>query len=222
MDTIRTNPAFYDHLTPENAVIIFIDLQTGIMPGVKTIDSTVLRNNIIALSKVALLYDLPVVLTTSGSKGPNGPIMRELTALFPSQPVIDRTHIDAWGDPGFTDTIRKTGRKKLIISGISTDVSLAFAAISAVRSGYNAYAVLDTSGTWSQQIEMGAVARMVQAGVIPTNWAAVTAELQSDWTGETGAEIASIFEESLSHYRYAIQSFMATGSQTPPPAESRR
>jgi nicotinamidase-related amidase len=222
MEATRTNPSFYQHLTPENSVVMFIDFQTGIMPGVKTIDPVVLRNNVVALSKVALLYDLPVILTTTGSKGQNGPIMLELTAMFPDHHAIDRTHIDAMGDPRILDAIRKTGRRKLIISGISTDVSLAFAAISAVRSGYNAYAVLDTSGTWSQQIEMGAVARMVQAGVIPTNWAAVTAELQSDWTRETRAEVASIFEESMSQYRYAIRSFLATGSQAPPPAESRR
>lgn len=222
METTRTNPSFYEHLTPDNSVVMFIDFQTGIMPGVKTIDPVVLRNNIVALSKVALLYDLPVILTTTGSKGQNGPVMRELTAMFPNLHVIDRTHIDALGDPRILDAIRKTGRKKLIISGISTDVSLAFAAISAVGFGFDAYAVLDTSGTWSPQLEAGAIARMVQAGVIPTSWASVTAELQSDWTRETRAEVASIFEESMSHYRYAIRSFLATGGQTPPPAESRR
>lgn len=221
-DASRANSALYEHITPENSAVMFIDLQVGLLAGVKTIDPLLLRNNIMALAKIAMLYHLPVILTTCGSSGPNGPLMHELAVMFPDHEVIDRTMINAWVDPRITNAIRMTGRTRLIMSGISTDVSLTFAAISATSSGYAAYGVLDASGTWSNIIETGAIARMTQAGVIPTNWTAVAAELQSDWTKSTGEGMAQIFVESLGSYGYAIDSYIARGAQEHPAAQGQR
>jgi nicotinamidase-related amidase len=214
--------AFYERVTPENAMVMFIDLQTGLLPGVKTIDPVLLRNNIVALAKIAILYDLPVVLTTCGSNGPNGPLMEELAVMFPDRPAIDRTLINAWDDPRVTDVIRSSGRRKLIMCGISTDVSLALPAISATASGYTAYALLDVSGTWSDLIERGAIARLAQAGVIPTNWTAVTAELQTDLSLAKAQGTARVLREQLGSYYYPVDRYLARGAESQRPAESQR
>jgi nicotinamidase-related amidase len=213
--------AFYQRITPDNAAVLFIDLQTGLMQSVRTIDHNLLRNNVVALAKIAILYDLPVVMTTCGSKGPNGPMMDELAVMFPDHQVIERTMINPLDDPLVVDAIRKSGRGKLIMCGVSTDASLAFAAISATAAGYAAYAVLDTSGTWSDLIEQGALARMAQAGVIPTNWTAVTAELQENLSRPTAAEMARILSESHGTY-YAIDRYLEKGTQPPGEAKGQR
>lgn len=212
----------YERITPDNAAVLFIDLQAGLLPGVKTIDPVLLRNNIVALAKIVILYDLPFVLTTCGSNGPNGPIMEELAVMFPDHQVIDRTLINAWDDPRVTGAIRNSGRRKLIMCGTSTDAGLAFATISATASGYAAYAVLDASGTWSDLLDRGALARMAQAGVIPTNWTAVAAELQTDWGLVTGQGTARVLRESLGSYYYPVDKYLTPGEPSQRPAESQR
>jgi nicotinamidase-related amidase len=201
----------YERIKPDNAVVLFVDLQTGLMQSVRTIDHDLLRNNIVALAKIALLYDLPVLMTTCGSSGPNGLMMDELAVMFPDHQVIERTMINPWDDPRIVDAVRSSGRRKLIMCGVSTDASLAFTAIAATASGYAAYAVLDASGTWSDLIERGALARMVQAGVIPTNWTAVAAELQENMGRPAVAESPGTY--------YAVGRYLAKGSQ--PPGEAR-
>ena len=203
------NARYFEHITPDNAALLLIDHQVGLMLGVQTQDANTLKSNTVALAKAAKLFDLPVVLTTSGAQGPNGPLMQELLDLFPGQSVIDRTLVNSWDDPAFVEAVEKTGRRKLIMAAITTDVCLAFPAISACGAGYDVYAVLDASGTWNTLVENAAIARMSQAGVIPTSWVAIGAELQSDWMRETGHGLAGLYGERLGPYGFLLNQMAA-------------
>jgi nicotinamidase-related amidase len=195
-----------NRLSPENAAILFVDNQTGLLSNVQTVEPTLLKNNTLALAALAKVYDLPVVLTTSDSGGPNGPLLSELVEMYPENEVINRTKICAWDDDNFVNAVKATGRTHLIICGIVTDVCVAFPAIAAQQDGYQSYAVVDASGTWTKLIEDASLHRMSQAGVITTNWAAVGAELQRDWALPTGQGLGGVFAQYLPAYRFIIES----------------
>lgn len=167
-------------LNPHNAALLLIDHQAGLMLSVQTQPSDVLRSNVVSLAKIGRLFELPTVLTTSGGQGPNGPIISKVTELFGDKITVDRTlYFDCMMDPVFQEAVAATGRRKLIMAGITTDYCLALPAITAVEMGYDVYAVVDASGAWSPLIEQAAMLRMQQAGVKIVSWATVMAELQS-------------------------------------------
>jgi len=177
------NSAFHESLTVDNAALVLIDHQTGTMlMGIEDIDPVNLMNNTYFLAETATAFDLPVVLTASNTEGPTGPLAPELFELVPHAKYVHRNNINAWHDQNFVDAIAATGRQKLIMAGISTDVCLTFPAIAAVAAGYDVYAVIDASGTWSLIAQQTAILRMSQAGVICANAVAVIAELLADWT----------------------------------------
>ncbi len=196
-------------LAPDNAALLMIDHQTGISNGIADMSQTEFKNNVDALAKTGRMFDLPSLITTSASDGPNGPLFHSITEILPNAPVIHRPgQINAWDCEEFVEAVKKLGRKKLILAGVSTDVCLAFAAISAINDGYEVYAVVDASGTWNQLVAQTAILRMIQAGVIPMTWVAVAAELQKDWRNPTGEQLAEIMGEHLPFYGNVITSFM--------------
>ncbi|MFD1560558.1 isochorismatase family protein [Paraburkholderia silviterrae] len=168
-----------ERLTRHNAVLFHVDHQEGLYTGVRDIATLELKHNVIGLTKAALALGVPVVVTTT-TESMWGPMIPELAAVLPTHKVIERTTVNAWDDPRVVQAIQATGRKHLIVTGISTDVCLAFPAIAALRNGYTSYAVIDASGGFSQtQVDLG-VARMVQAGVIPVGYSTVAVELLAD------------------------------------------
>jgi nicotinamidase-related amidase len=167
-------------LTPDNSVVLLIDHQSQMAFGVKNIDVTLLRNNLAGLSKAAKTFNVPVILT-SVSQQVAGPVWSEITNVFPNAPIIDRTTMNSWEDPRVVDAIKKTGRKKIVLAGLWTQVCGAFVALSALDEGYEVYFVTDASGDMSTEIHDGAVMRMAQAGVAPVNWLQVMLEWQRDW-----------------------------------------
>ncbi|OEU49227.1 MAG: hydrolase [Desulfobulbaceae bacterium S5133MH15] len=202
-----------NRLTPENAALLLIDHQTGISNGITDLTQPEFKNNLIALAKIGKMFGLPSVITTSAANGPNGPLISDIVEILPEAPVIHRPgEINAWEHEGFVETVKSSGRKKLIMAGVSTDVCLAFAAVSAVQDGFDVYAVLDASGTWSPLVAQTATLRMVQAGVIPMTWVAVSAELQNDWRNPTGGELAELFRQHLPFYGNVMASFAAANS----------
>ena len=202
-----------NRLSPENAALLLIDHQTGISNGIADINQTEFKNNLIALAKVGKMFGLPSVITTSAANGPNGPLIEDIVAILPDAPIIHRPgQINAWRHEEFVNTVKQSGRKKLIMAGVSTDVCLAFAAISARQEGFEVYAVLDASGTWSPLVAQTATLRMVQAGVIPMTWIAVSAELQNDWRNPTGGELAELFKQHLPFYGNVMASFDAASA----------
>ncbi|GAA6621428.1 isochorismatase family protein [Scytonema sp. NUACC26] len=200
-----TDFRFYEQLTPDNAAMLLIDHQVGTLSfGITDIDPVNLKNNALYLAEVAKLFNLPTLLTTSNPNGPNGPLFPELIQTLPNVPIIDRVIINAWNDPNFVTAVEQTNRSKLIMAGVTTDVCLAFPAISAVGAGYDVYAVIDASGTWNQTAQNAAIARMSQAGVKCINTIAVAAELQKDWTLPTAPQMGSIFAQRLPNFGYVF------------------
>src|SRR5919205_2426152 len=151
-----------------DAALVMIDHQSGIMQLVHDYSPAEFRNNVIGLAKLGKVYKLPTVLSTSLGQGPNGPFIPEVVNMFPDVSVIDRPGIiSAWDDPNFVAAIEKTGRKNLIMAGVTIDVCLAFAAMQAVDAGYSVYGVVDASGALEVSIRENAVTRMKDHGVTP-------------------------------------------------------
>ena len=196
--------------SPNDSALALIDHQSGIMQLVHDYSTAEFRNNVIALAKLGRVFNLPTVLTTSFSQGPNGPFIPEIVNMYPDAPLIDRPGIiSAWDDPNFVAAIEKTGRKNLIMAGVTADVCLAFPAMQAVEAGYNVYGVIDASGANEVTIRENAVARMKDHGVTPINWTTVAAELQRNWTEPTGQDLARVFHDHYQSYGLLMDSFEA-------------
>ena len=217
-NAIAQNKAYYEQLTPDNCAMLLIDHQAGLFLGVKSIDRQILKKNTIALAKTAKVFELPTVLFTSSAKGPNGPTIPEIKELFPNHKIHDRSPINLWNDPECRQAVEATNRKKLIMAAITTDVCLAFPALAAIKAGYDVYAVIDASGTWTAQAELATVMRhrllrrkttepavtvgLTQAGVIMTNWIAVAAELKHDEDRNTSVGMNEVFGEHMGLYDF--------------------
>ena len=193
-----------------DAALVLIDHQSGIMQLVHDYSPAEFRNNVIALAKLGKAFKLPAVLTTSLGQGPNGPFIPEVVSMYPDAPVIDRPGIiSAWDDANFVAAIEKTGRKNLIMAGVTIDVCLAFAAMQAAEAGYNVYGVVDASGALEVTIRENAVARMRDHGVTPVNWTTVAAELQRDWRRPTAQDLGRVFHDHYHSYGLLMDSFEA-------------
>jgi len=168
-----------------------------------------MKGNILAMCELAKICNIPSVITSSMADGPNGPIMPEITEILPDAPIVNRAgEINAWDSPEFKAAIENTGRKKLIICGIVTDVCVMFPAISATRDGYDVYAVVDASGTWNDMVLQASMQRMSQAGIKVSTWASVLAEIMQDWRSEKGMELGGLLAKHLS-YGWVYSSYMA-------------
>lgn len=196
-------------LDPDDSIMLLIDHQSGLFNTVRDLPVPDLRNYAIALAKTASLLKIPVLTTASVPDGPNGPLIPEIHKYAPHAQYIPRTgQINAWDNPPFVEAIEKSGRKTLVIAGTLTSVCLAFPAISAVNAGYKAYCVVDASGNWSKLATDTTIARIVQAGAIPTDTFAIVAELMRTWNRPEGSQFAEILSEHVCpEYKCLIESF---------------
>ncbi|WP_240915859.1 isochorismatase family protein [Pseudoalteromonas sp. Z1A2] len=199
-------------LTIDNAVLAMIDHQTGLLVSCRDQDPHLMTQNIKGLCSLAKTVGMPSIITASMPDGPNGPIMTEITDIL-GDDIIERAgEINAWKSPEFKQAIKATGRKKIIMAGIVTDVCLLFPAISAVAEGYDVYAVVDASGTWNKAVTDAAMHRMTQAGVKVVTWASVLAEVMDDWRSEHGIALGGVLGEHTS-YRWVYNSFLQASGQ---------
>ena len=182
-------------LTPENCVVLLIDHQPSQLANVNSHDPTMVINNVTALAKVAKAFDVPTILTTIGAAR-GGEIFKQIQAVFPDQKPIDRSFINSWEDRRVVAAVEKTGRKKLVIAALWSEMCLAQPAIHAMGDGYDVYAVTDASGGVSPESHDMAIRRLVAAGAQPITWIGMAGELQRDWarTKHLG-EVAQIFLE---------------------------
>ena len=179
-------------LTPKDSVLILIDHQPFQFANLHSHEPTMVVNNVIGLAKTAKIFDVPTILTTV-LEARGGYLIKGLQDVFPDQKPIDRTFINTWEDERVVAAVKKTGRKKLIMAALWTEICLAMPAIQAAGEGYEVYAVTDASGGVTAEAHEMAVRRMVQAGVTPITWMAVGGELQRDWAREsTGNAFAEI------------------------------
>lgn len=187
--------------TPDAAALVLVDFQGGTMQLIKNIPEDTAKRNGVALAKMAKILDMPVVLTSSQEENAQGPIIRELREALPDEweARVQRTGIvNAWDDPNFVSAIEATGRKQLVMAGITTDVCLVYPTISAVEDGYAVQAVMDASGSPFGLSEDMARLRMSDAGVVLTATNTVIAELAQDWSTEAGKQlIGMLFSDIL-------------------------
>ncbi len=180
-------------LNAQNCALILIDHQSQMLFGVHSHDRGRIINNVVALAKAAKAFAIPVVLTTVARHTFSGPLFPELQAVFPLTVPIDRTSMNSWEDKSFVAAVKKTGRKKLVIAALWTEVCLAFPALSALKDGYEVYAVADASGGTSLEAHEMAMHRMIQAGAVPVTWELVMYEWQRDWARtETADQVRAI------------------------------
>jgi len=183
-------------LTPENCVLILIDHQPFQFAGLRSHDSQTIVNNVVGLAKTAKVFGVPTLLTTVVEER-GGYLLKQLQEVFPDQKPINRTFINTWEDGRVVDWVKKTGRKKVVIAALWTEICLAFPAIQAAGEGYEVYAVTDASGGTSLEAHEVAIQRMVQAGVTPITWMVFGAELQRDWSRT--ATVAGIGQVGIEH-----------------------
>ncbi|GMW01360.1 MAG: hydrolase [Candidatus Hydrogenedentota bacterium] len=199
----------YVRLDKNNAAVLLVDHQAGLLSLVRDIEPAKFTNNVLALADLALYFKLPTILTTSFENGPNGLLMPELKKLFPDAPFIARPgNINAWDNEEFVQAVKATGRKQLIIAGIVTEVCVAFPALSAIEEGYEVFVVTDASGTFDEIARHSAWTRMAAAGAQLMNWFAVACELHRDWRNDVEG-LAALFSNRIPDYRNLITSYTA-------------
>jgi nicotinamidase-related amidase len=170
-------------LTPEESVVLLIDHQPFQFANLHSHEPTMVINNVVLLAKTAKAFGVPTILTTVVEER-GGYLLHGLQDVFPDQKPINRTFINTWEDSRVVDAVKATGRKKLIIAGLWTEICVAMPAIQALADGYGVYVVTDASGGTTREAHDMAVQRMIQAGVVPITSGLVMAEFQRDWARE--------------------------------------
>jgi nicotinamidase-related amidase len=167
-------------LTPDNCALILIDHQPFQFAGLRSHDTQTIINNVVGLTKAAKAFGVPTLFTTV-VQDRGGYLIKQLQAIFPEQKPIDRTFINTWEDKRVVDWVKKTGRKKIVMAALWTEICLAMPAIQAAGEGYEVYVVTDASGGVSLEAHEMAVQRMIMAGCMPITWMVFGSELQRDW-----------------------------------------
>jgi nicotinamidase-related amidase len=181
MDNPRNLKAGLDALlTPDNCVLILIDHQPFQFAGLRSHDTQTIINNVVGLAKSAKAFDVPTLLTTVVEER-GGYLIKPLQDIFPEQKPLDRTFIKTWEAPRVVNWVKETGRKKIVMAALWTEICLAMPVIHALGQGYEVYIVTDASGGVSVEAHEMAIQRMVQAGAVPITWTVLASELQRDW-----------------------------------------
>ena len=193
-------------LTPQNSQLLFIDQQPQMAFGVQSIDRQVLKNNVVALAKAAKVFKIPTMITSVESESFSGFTYPELLDVFPDAKLLERTSMNSWDDKKVRDALKGNGRKKVIVSGLWTEVcNVTFAASAMLEGGYDIYMVADASGGTSKEAHDYAMQRMVQAGVVPMTWQPVMLEWQRDWARkDTYEAVMSIVREHSGAYGMGV------------------
>ena len=193
-------------LTPQNSQLIFIDQQPQMAFGVQSIDRQTLKNNTVALAKAAKIFNVPTTITTVETESFSGHTYPELLAVFPDAPLLERTSMNSWDDQKVRDALKSNGRKKIIVSGLWTEVCNTTFALSAMHDAdYEIYMVADASGGTTKEAHDYAMQRMVQAGVVLVTWQQVLLEWQRDWKNrETYDAVMNLVKEHSGAYGMGV------------------
>src|ERR687898_3087123 len=195
-------------LDPADAVLLLLDHQTGLFQTVKDVTITDLRNNTVMLAKLATMFNIPIITSASEPNGPNGPLMPELEQAAPNAIYVPRKgEVNAWDNAEFVNTVRKTGKRTLIIAGVWTSVCVAFPALDAKAAGYKVYTVMDASGDPSELASRTTLARFAQAGIVPTTANAVLSEVHRTWNRADAADIAKLYGLLAPNYAAVAESY---------------
>ncbi|MBY0226523.1 MAG: hydrolase [Hyphomicrobium sp.] len=197
---------YLEVLTPQNSQLIFIDHQPQMAFGVQSIDRQTLKNNVVGLAKGAKAFKVPTTITTVETESFSGHTYPELLAVFPDVPLLERTSMNSWDDQKVRDALARNARKKVIVSGLWTEVCNTTFALSAMHDAdYEIYMVADASGGTSLDAHNYAMQRMIQAGVVPVTWQQVLLEWQRDWARrDTYEAVTGIVKEHSGAYGMGI------------------
>ena len=197
----------YNRLDKDNAAVLLVDHQAGLLSLVRDIDPDKFKNNVLALADLAKYFNLPTILTTSFETGPNGPLVPELKEIFPDAPYIARPgQINAWDNEDFVKAVKATGKKQLIIAVVVTGVCVAFPALSALEEDFEVFIVTDASGTFNAMTRDAAWDRMTSAGAQLMTWFGTACELHRDWRNDIEG-LGALFSNHIPDYRNLITSY---------------
>lgn len=203
----------YIRLDKDNAAVLLVDHQTGLLSLVRDIDPDKFKNNVLALAAAAKYFNLPTILTTSFEQGPNGPLVPELKEMFPDAPYIARPgQINAWDNEDFVKAVKATGKKQLIIAGVVTEVCVAFPALSALEEDFEVFVITDASGTFNHLTRDSAWNRMSNAGAQLMTWFGAACELHRDWRNDIEG-LGTLFSNHIPDYRNLINSYNQHSAQ---------
>ncbi|MEM9103578.1 MAG: hydrolase [Pseudomonadota bacterium] len=192
-------------LTPDNCVIAFIDHQPQMSFGVQSHDRQAIKNNTIGLAKAAKIFNVPTILTTVETESFSGYTWPELIEALDGQATIERSSMNSWEDEGFVKAVKTTGKKKLVLSGLWTEVCIAFPTICALDEGFEVFFVADACGATSLEAHNMAIQMMIQAGAQPRTWQQVLLEFQRDWSRkETYDDVTNLVREVSGAYGMGI------------------
>ena len=183
-----------DHLiTPQNAAFLFIDYQPSQLATIRSMDPALLLKNAVSTVRTIKTFGVPVVHSTVNVASGQGPTLPELAGLLTDDKPLDRTTVNSWEDIEFVQAVHATGRRKLIICALWTEVCMAFTALDALREGYEVYPVVDAIGGTSPEAHRAGLDRVIQAGGQPVSWVSLAVELQRDWARvETVPQVVEI------------------------------
>ena len=197
----------YHRIDKNNAAVLLVDHQAGLLSLVRDIEPDKFNNNVLALANAAKYFNLPTILTTSFENGPNGPLMPQLVEMFPDAPYIARPgQINAWDNEDFVKAVKATGKKQLIIAGVVTEVCVAFPALSALEEGFEVFVVTDASGSFNAIARDSAWDRMSKAGAQLINWFGLACELHRDWRNDVEG-LGALFANHIPDYRNLMTSY---------------
>lgn len=168
-------------LTPDNCVVTLIDHQPQMLFGVTSIDRQSLINNVVGFAKAAKIFEVPLILSTVESKSFSGNIWPQLQAIYPDQTPIERSSMNSWDDGKFVSAVKKSGKKKIVLAGLWTQVCVTFPTVQAINDGFEVYVVEDLCGDLDERTHEAAMRRVEQAGAKPVTWIQVMLEWQRDW-----------------------------------------
>jgi len=212
-DARKAGRVAYDKPTPENSIMLFIDHQVGLMASVRDFQQgSGYKSNVVSLGQMAKALGIPVLVTSSNAQWQNGDTLPELKALFKDQPIYRRTGIiNAYEDPSFRkaleDLVAKTGRRHIIISGVTLGTCVTLPTLSMLNDGYQVYPVVDASGAWSRYEAEAAMQRMTAAGAELESVFALGAELQADWKNPSANDMLPPFINGLPEYGWVLQNY---------------
>lgn len=173
--------AFYSMLNPASCAVALIDYQPAMFAGINSHDRTTIVQNVQIIAKTARLFKVPTILSTIAAESFSGPIIPEITTVFPGQAAIDRTAINAWLDANFKKAVEQTDRRKIVVAGLWTEACVLFPALELLQAGYEVYVPTDACGDITVEAHERAVERLVQAGAVPVTSLQFLFELQQDW-----------------------------------------
>ncbi|EOA81357.1 uncharacterized protein SETTUDRAFT_165842 [Exserohilum turcica Et28A] len=199
---VRGDAVPWERIDKNNSLLLILDLQVGLYHVARDWDPSLYKQNIMAHAEIGKLFNLPVIMSTSADQGPNGPLPKEMLEMYPDAPLIRRQgEVNAWDNPEFQAAIKATGKKQIIVAGITTDVCTAFLALSLRAEGYSVFANVEGSGTYTELVRDTANSRMQQAGVQLVSLFAIVCDLMRDWRNTPGAkEVLPFLDKYLPVY----------------------